>query len=129
MDDGLRPIADVLAYWQKAIMKNVQIIDGASNATYSVFQATEYEFAAIFPDGRDMEVVEDLFKRLGDEGASRVLTPLWGRPILKREVVGLHGTLFYDNDQRELPVSKCEVDWENGSINPAQRELFSRHRE
>ncbi len=45
-------------------MKNVQIIDGAVNATFSVFQATEGEFATIFPDGRDIELVEDLMNGL-----------------------------------------------------------------
>lgn len=54
-------------------MKNIQIIDGALNATFSIFQATEEEFAAIFPDGQDMELAEDLFERLGDEEAGRVL--------------------------------------------------------
>jgi hypothetical protein len=29
-------------------LKNIQIIDRAENATFSVFQATEEEFAAIF---------------------------------------------------------------------------------
>lgn len=110
-------------------MKNVQIIDGASNATFSVFQATDEEFAAIFPDGRDMELVEHLVDRLGDEIASALLKPLWDRPVLKREVDGLHGTLFYDNEHRQIPTSKREVDWDNHSINPAQRELFLRHRE
>jgi hypothetical protein len=114
---------------QIADMKNVQIIDGASNATYSLFQATDDEFAAIFPEGRDMETVEDLINRLGEEEASRVLAPLWNRPILKREASGLHGTLFYDNEGRRLPASKREVDWDERSINPAQRELFARHRE
>ena len=110
-------------------MRNVQIIDGASNATYSVFQATDDEFAAIFPEGRDMETIEDLHDRLGDEEASRVLERLWSRPVLKRNASGLHGTLFYDNAHRQLPASKREVDWDERSINPAQRELFARHRE
>ena len=35
-------------------MKNIQIIDGARNATFSIFQATDEAFEAIFPDGRDM---------------------------------------------------------------------------
>jgi hypothetical protein len=47
-----------------APMRNVQIIDGADNATFSLFQATVEEFLAIFPDGRDMELVEDLIARL-----------------------------------------------------------------
>jgi len=110
-------------------MKNVQIIDGATNATFSVFQATEQEYAAIFPGDREMELVEDLIERLGQEEAGRVLAPLWSRPVLKRDIVGLHGTLFYDNEDRSIPSGKREVDWDDRSINLAQRELFSRHRE
>ncbi|MBC8133865.1 MAG: hypothetical protein H7X95_12850 [Deltaproteobacteria bacterium] len=109
-------------------MKNVQIIDGATNATYSVFQATDEEFATIFPGGRDMELIEDLIERLGDDEAGWVLAPIWNRPILKHEAVGLHGTLFYDNAMRSIPATKREVDWEDNAINPAQRGLFSRQR-
>lgn len=109
-------------------MKNVQIIDGANNATYSIFQATDEEFAAIFPDGRDMELSEDLWERLGAAEAGRVLTPIWSRPILKRDAIGVHGTLFYNNERRVIPASKREVDWDSDALNPAQRDLFSRHR-
>lgn len=76
-------------------MKNIQIIDGAANATFSLFQATEEEFDAIFPDERDIELIEDLIDRLGEEAAGAVLAPLWDRPILKRDALGIHGTLFY----------------------------------
>ena len=111
-------------------MKNIQIIDGASNATFSVFQATDEEFAAIFPDGRDIELVEDLNERIGERTAGSVLTPIWGRPILKRDALGIHGTLFYDNDHRRhhIPPSKREVDWADSSVNQAQRDLFAQHR-
>ncbi|HEV7317323.1 MAG TPA: hypothetical protein VGO04_01765 [Ensifer sp.] len=111
-------------------MKNIQVIDGAANATFSVFQATEEEYAAIFPDGRDIELVEDLVERLGDDAADRVLAPLWNRPVLKRDALGLHGTLFYDNEhrRRHIPQSKREVDWDDGSLNQAQRDLFSLNR-
>lgn len=115
---------------RKLFMKNIQIVDGAANATYSVYQATEEEFVAIFPDGRDMELVEDLIERLGDEVAGSVLKPLWNRPILKRDALGIHGTLFYDNEHRRdhIPPSKREIDWDDRSVNQAQRDLFARHR-
>lgn len=111
-------------------MKNIQIIDGAANATFSVFQATAEEFDAIFPDGRDMELIEDLIDRLGGEAAGAVLNPLWERPILKRDALGIHGTLFYNNEYRRdhIPLSKREVDWDSLSVNQAQRDLFARHR-
>ena len=31
-------------------MKNIQIIDGADNCTFSIFQATDEEFSLIFPE-------------------------------------------------------------------------------
>jgi hypothetical protein len=108
-------------------LKNIQIVDGALNATFSVFQATEEEFAAIFPgDGQDMEIIEDFFARVGDEQARRVLGPIWERPILKRDAHGIHGTLYFDYAERRrfLPASKREVDWDELAINAAQWELF-----
>src|SRR5689334_7727814 len=102
-------------------MKNVQIIDGASNATFSIFQATDDEFAVMFPNGREMEIADDLIVRLGEQEANRVLSGLWERPILKRDVAGIHGTLFYDADERRefLPRSMREVDWDERYVNEA----------
>ena len=111
-------------------MKNIQIVDGAANATFSIFQATDEEFAVIFPDGRDLELAEDLIERVGEQEAGRVLTPLWQRPVLKSDAMGIHGTLFYDAEQRRefLPSSRREVDWDEGFINEAQRSLHRQHR-
>jgi hypothetical protein len=107
-------------------MKNIQIIDGGLNATFSVFQASDEEYAAIFPDQSDMAVVEDVIERLGDDEAERVISPLWLRPVLKSEAMGIHGTLFYDyGDRRDIfPATMREVDWDESAINQAQRELF-----
>ena len=111
-------------------MRNVQIIDGAVNATFSIFQATEDEFAVIFPNGHDIEIADDLVERAGEEEASRILAALWERPILKRDAMGIHGTLFYDADERRefLPVSRREVDWDEQFVNEAQRTLFGAYR-
>jgi hypothetical protein len=111
-------------------MKNIQIIDGADNATFSIFQATDDEFAAIFPNNQDMEFAEDFFARVGEQRAQAVLEPIWERPILKRDVQGIHGTLYYgwERKRRSLPASKREVDWDDRAINAAQRRLFGAHR-
>jgi len=112
-------------------LKNIQIIDGALNATFSVFQATEEEFAAIFPaEGQDMELIEDFVERIGEEQAGRILLPMWERPILKRDAQGIHGTLYYEYAARRqyLPTTKREVDWDDSSINFAQRRLFASKR-
>lgn len=107
-------------------MKNIQIIDGALNATFSVVQVADDEFASIFPNGQDMEFIEDFVARLGEETAGAVLSAIWERPILKKEAQGIHGTLFYDGgDRREhVPPTKREVDWDERAINEAQRRLF-----
>lgn len=111
-------------------MRNIQVIDGAANATFSVFQATDDEFAVIFPDGHEMEIADDLIERVGEEEAGRVLAALWERPILKRDATGIHGTLFYDADERRefMPTSMREVDWDERFVNEAQRKLFRTHR-
>lgn len=111
-------------------MKTIQIIDAAQNATFSLFEATEEEFAVIFPDGRDMELIEDFVERVGEGRAGAVLGPLWERPILKRDAKGIDGTLFYDWGARRahLPATKREVDWDDRSLNEAQRRLFRSRR-
>lgn len=109
-------------------MKNIQIIDSADNATFSLFQATDDEFAMIFPGvGQDIELIEDFVARVGDEAAGKIMGPIWERPILKRDAVGLHGTLFYEweGKRRYLPATKREVDLNPTSVNWAQRALFA----
>ncbi|MFC3692672.1 hypothetical protein [Chenggangzhangella methanolivorans] len=106
-------------------MKNIQIIDGANNCTFSIFQATDEEFFLIFPDpGQDIEFAEDLFTRLGEE--SRALDELWERPIPKPDANGIHSTLFYQFESKRycFPATKRERDWHPASINSAQRRMY-----
>ncbi len=113
-------------------MKNIQIIDGADNATFSIFQATEEEFELIFPRlGQDLEVAETAYKRLGKKKAGEVFGAIWKRPILKPDVNGLHGTLFYNyfDKRQHLPKSKREIDRPEGQINQAQRDLYRAKRD
>jgi len=109
-------------------MKNIQIIDGADNATYSIFQASDSEFDTIFPGpGQDLEIVEDYISRVGESEASSTLSKLWQRPIHKRHALGIHGTLYYDYYEKRqyLPVSRREIDRVSGQINEAERSLYA----
>jgi hypothetical protein len=47
-------------------MKNIQIIDGAKNSVYDIFQATDDEFAVIFPNGTNVAFSDEISGR-GDE--------------------------------------------------------------
>jgi hypothetical protein len=77
-------------------MKNVQIIDGADNCTYDIYAVTDDEFVAIFPNGADVEFVEDFVSRVGEKRAAEISDAMWTRRVDKKQVVGIHGTLFYE---------------------------------
>ncbi|WP_426286392.1 hypothetical protein [Luteibacter sp. E-22] len=77
-------------------MKNIQVIDGAINATYAICTAEDDQFDIIFPDGKDIEFIGDLFDRVGDTLADKVAGSLWQRPVDKHFVDGIHGTLIYE---------------------------------
>lgn len=83
-------------------MKNVQVIDGAQNATFSIFQATDEEFELLFPDSTDVSFREDVEERLTEEQQHRVFAALWSRPVDKKTVQGIHGTYFVDLDRRKV---------------------------
>lgn len=96
-------------------MKNVQVIDGALNAAYTIFAVTEDEFRFIFPDeGQNVEVIEDMVERLGDARVGEIMAPVWDREIPKPDVSGIHGTLFYGlPEKRKYYENKREpvIDW------------------
>jgi hypothetical protein len=78
-------------------MKNIQVIDGANNCTYPIYSATEDEFLVLFPEcGQDIEFIEDAIERVGREDLGSMMTNVWKRPVKKPDVVGIHGTLFYE---------------------------------
>ncbi len=112
-------------------MKNVQIRDGADNATLSIFRATDEEFSYLFPNpGQDIEIVEDFIARHHEKNAVQILNSLWLRPVHKTAATGIHGTLYYDySDQRHhLPASKREIDRDPSQINQSERDLYTRLR-
>lgn len=78
-------------------MKNIQVIDGAVNSEYAIYAVTDEEFVKIFPaDGQNVEFIEDLRERLGEDEIDEVFRDVWGRRVDKPDVVGIHGTLFYE---------------------------------
>lgn len=83
-------------------MKNIQVIDGAQNAIFSIFQATDEEFVLLFPDDTDVSFLEDIESRLTEEQQNQVFNALWSRPVDKKTVQGIHGTYFVDLDRRKV---------------------------
>jgi hypothetical protein len=115
----------------REVVKNIQVIDGGVNATFNIFQATNHEFAAIFPGpGQDIEVIEDYLARVGEDEAAKTLSKIWERPIYKHDVKGIHGTLYYEwrEKAKYLPKSRREIDRDPSGVNEAERALYARLR-
>ena len=82
--------------------KNVQIIDGATNCTYSIYAFTDEQFALPFrEEGQDVEFTEDVTGRLSPEQQERAFSGAWTRPVRKSDAQGIHGTLFYELDYKK----------------------------
>jgi hypothetical protein len=107
-------------------VKNIQVIDGALNCTFSIFQATEEEFALLFPVSRqDIQYAEDLVLLPDQERVEAALRQIWERPIRKQDALGIHGTLFYELERyKALYREKREDAVESSAISQAQRRLF-----
>jgi hypothetical protein len=84
-------------------MKNVQVIDGAENCTYPIYSFTDDEFKTIFPgEGQDIEFIKDVSKRIGEKAMIQTLKGPWSRGEMnKEEVQGIHGTLFYQLEEKK----------------------------
>lgn len=76
-------------------MKNIQVIDGADNCVYDIFSLAEEDFVLLFGNDSDIAFIEDLEKRADWSQVSKVLERCWARRTPKKDVTGIHGTIFY----------------------------------
>ena len=111
------------------LMRNIQVIDGAANCTYSVFKIADSAFVSLFPDAQDVAFIDEVIDRIGEAQAQRILANVWSHPVLKRSVRGIHGTLFFDLDaKKRLYPTRREDEVDPSAINAAQRVLLERVR-
>jgi hypothetical protein len=83
-------------------VKNIQVFDGAVNAVYDIFTATEEEFALIFPNGADVGFIDEVYQHQPRQTLNAALTAFWKRRIPKREAMGIHGILFYQCEHKKV---------------------------
>jgi hypothetical protein len=110
-------------------LKNIQIIDGALNCTFSVFQATDEEFKLLFPNyGQDILFSDEI---VNEEKVKKSLSNIWKRPILKQNANGIHGTIFFDCVERKIffPQSRKMIDIDKRFLNKYQREIYQMNQE
>ena len=49
-------------------MKNIQVVDGALNTGYWIYEVSEELFALLFPSpGQNVEFIEDFIERVGED--------------------------------------------------------------
>ena len=99
-------------------MKNIQVIDGATNSGYWIYQASEKAFLLIFPaEGQNIEFIEDFVRRTGRKEAGAILAPLWKRRVPKVAIIGIHGTLFYQlGFKKVFYPNKRDTDFDDAMI-------------
>ena len=82
-------------------MKNIQVIDGADNCVYDVFAATDEEFALVFQAGEDVAFIDEVRERGPSAALDRAFKSIWTRRLVKADVVGIHGLLFYEFEKKK----------------------------
>jgi len=107
-------------------VRNIQVIDGALNCTFSIFEATDEEFALLFPaPEQEIQFLEDLAQLPAQEEIAAALNRIWERPIRKRDVHGIHGTLFEGLDRyKSIYLERREDGVDPLAVSATQRRLF-----
>lgn len=82
-------------------MKNIQVFDRADNAVYDVFAATDEEFALIFPNDTDVAFIDEVYQKQPSQTLDAAFTEIWKRRVPKRQVMGIHGILFYECEHKK----------------------------
>jgi hypothetical protein len=82
-------------------MKNIQVFDGAENAVYDIFAATDDEFALIFPAGTDVAFIDEVRQQHSGKELDAAFTAIWERRVPKSRAMGIHGILFYDSEHKK----------------------------
>ena len=83
-------------------MKNIQLIDGAVNCSYSIYAIPDKAFRQLFPSpGQDIEFIEDVVARLGKRKVGALMKYTYNSHLSKSEVCGIHGTLFFEMSNRK----------------------------
>ncbi|BCY02063.1 hypothetical protein [Stutzerimonas stutzeri] len=83
-------------------MKNIQVIDGATNCVYDIFAATDEEFNKIFPGDTNIAFIDEVYAREDEIELDVIFNNIWRRPIKKSQAHGVHGTIFYELDEKKV---------------------------
>ncbi|MGM0806845.1 MAG: hypothetical protein ACQET8_19030 [Bacillota bacterium] len=86
--------------------RNIQIVDGATNSTFDVFEISVEQYSILFPNGRNVSFLDD-FPHLDDD--ADFWSNLFSNKLEKCIVNGIHGTLHSTGsyvEKTEFPNGK-----------------------
>jgi len=86
--------------------KNVQVIDGAINSVFKIFEVSLEQFERLFPNNTDIAFLEDLTDLDDDISFWK---EFYKKRVDKQNVVGIHGTLHLTGsyvEKSEFPNRK-----------------------
>ncbi len=79
-------------------MKNVQVIDGALNSTFDIFEVPDDLFQLMFPGNTDIAFADEVDKVFQRKGGNENWNTVYSRKVDKKQVIGIHGTLHLTED-------------------------------
>ena len=87
-------------------MKNIQIIDGAANSVFEIYEVDDFTFNEIFANDRDVVFITDIHKYLDftKEEVRVFWQKVYSCRMDKKKINGIHGTLH-------LEGSNCKRDY------------------
>lgn len=72
-------------------MKNIQVIDGAVNSTFEVYEIPNDVFDMMFPHGADVAFLKEIEKAF--DGKQEMWRVVYSTRVDKKQVSGIQGTL------------------------------------
>ncbi len=83
--------------------KNIQVIDRADNCAYDVFAVSDEQFNVLFPNGSNVSFAEEVIPNYRNNFDVNGIGEIWVNPLRKEDVVGIHGTLFFEMIDLKAP--------------------------
>jgi hypothetical protein len=74
-------------------MKNIQVIDGALNEVFEIYEVPDDLFKVMFPHGADIAFIDEVDRAFRRRGGRKLWNIVYGHPVDKKRVRGIHGTL------------------------------------
>jgi len=68
---------------------------------YDIFQVEDAEFKILFPGNTDIAFIDEIQSRISQDQLSQIMNAIRARPIKKSDVIGIHGTIFYELERKK----------------------------